>query len=213
MWRTVNDTMVAKLLFGLAFIVITVYPAYSQTCGFEEGVDYHNGQGIGSAAAASAQDCCAQCLNATWVAKGCKYWTYTKATGEGNECWFKETNDGRTNRDDRTSGPVPTPPSPPTPPPAPTPPTTPPPPTNHHQTAAATLSIGSILLIATCGTTLLYFGMGVAVNKKRGSTGRDLVPNLQFWGSLPGLIKDGCGFFRHKVVKREATPYSAYENL
>jgi hypothetical protein len=36
----------------------------------------------------------------------------------------------------------------------------------------------------------VYIAAGVAFNKfKRGANGKELVPNLGFWATLPGLIK------------------------
>jgi lysophospholipase L1-like esterase len=83
---------------------------------FEPDTDYHDGQGIGHAAATNVANCCAQCSNASLAAKGCKYFTYTS----DGQCWFKLDDTGRRAVKGATSGscvpPVPTPPPPPIPP-------------------------------------------------------------------------------------------------
>lgn len=41
----------------------------------------------------------------------------------------------------------------------------------------------------------IYFGGGAFYNfKVKGKRGAEMVPNLEFWQSLPGLVKDGCKF-------------------
>ena len=43
---------------------------------------------------------------------------------------------------------------------------------------------------------LFYLLSGVLYKKAvYGSTGSDLIPNIDFWASLPGLIRDGYMFF------------------
>ena len=42
----------------------------------------------------------------------------------------------------------------------------------------------------------VYFAVGVAYKRfKLGNEWRDSIPNAEFWADLPGLVKDGCGFF------------------
>ncbi|XP_031571459.1 uncharacterized protein LOC116305648 [Actinia tenebrosa] len=61
-------------------------------------------------------------------------------------------------------------------------------------------SVGSILLIIFFSLLVMYFVLGIVVNKyaihKEGS---DVIPNRSFWSDLPFLIKDGCVFFGGKV--------------
>jgi sialate O-acetylesterase len=80
--------------------------------------------GLGNVAASSALECCTLCASTAWAAKGCAYFTYSKAN-----CWFKSNADTKVPSQGKTSGhigaglptPPPTPPTPPTPP-LPTPP-------------------------------------------------------------------------------------------
>jgi galactosylceramidase len=88
---------------------------------FEANTDYHDGQGLGHAAAADTSACCALCASAAWAAQGCKYFTFSGADGT---CWLKGDDGGRRTVANATSGscaPVaPTPaPGQPTPPPTP----------------------------------------------------------------------------------------------
>ncbi|KAL4222063.1 hypothetical protein ACF0H5_018105 [Mactra antiquata] len=58
---------------------------------------------------------------------------------------------------------------------------------------ASGLSVGSILLITAFTIAAVYLIGGVVVKRFRyQSSGRDLLPNTEFWLSLPSLIKDGC---------------------
>jgi len=78
---------------------------------FESDTDYHNGQGLGHAAASDAADCCAQCAEVS----GCTYFTLADGT-----CWFKNSNGGkRSYKGAISGGTAPPPPAPPTPPPPP----------------------------------------------------------------------------------------------
>jgi len=85
--------------------------------GFDLDTDYHNGQGLGSATGASAEECCAQCAQFP----GCKYFTYAPSL-VGSECWFKDNNGGKRSKKGVISGGVGSAPAPmPTPVPAPVP--------------------------------------------------------------------------------------------
>jgi len=47
---------------------------------------------------------------------------------------------------------------------------------------------------------VVYLVAGVLFNKfKRGLTGVELVPNVTFWSSIPGLVKDGVMFIVNKI--------------
>ena len=56
------------------------------------------------------------------------------------------------------------------------------------------LSAGDGLLIAFFVILAVYMIAGMLLNYRAGATGVELVRNLSFWKSLPGLIKDGCRF-------------------
>ena len=49
----------------------------------------------------------------------------------------------------------------------------------------------------------LYVIGFVAWNYKQGMTGADMLPHREFWGSLPGLFKDGCTFLWSKIRGQE----------
>ncbi|KAL6072999.1 Autophagy-related protein 27 [Balamuthia mandrillaris] len=57
------------------------------------------------------------------------------------------------------------------------------------------ISGGWIFIICLFSVFLIYFVAGVAWQKfKNNATGKDLIPNVNFWISLPGLVKDGIVF-------------------
>ncbi|KAL0105629.1 hypothetical protein PUN28_015846 [Cardiocondyla obscurior] len=57
------------------------------------------------------------------------------------------------------------------------------------------LSTGSILVIISFAIVVLYFISGVvALKTLRGATGRQMVPNHDFWCKLPSLVRDGIVF-------------------
>ena len=82
--------------------------------GFEQDVDYHDGQGLGHANATGATDCCSQCNSEAWAALGCSHFTLAP----DGTCWFKKDDNGRRASKGSISGGCA-----PTPAPAPTPPT------------------------------------------------------------------------------------------
>eukprot|EP00744_Colponema_vietnamica_P006873 GILI01009943.1.p1 GENE.GILI01009943.1~~GILI01009943.1.p1 ORF type:complete len:263 (-),score=93.86 GILI01009943.1:98-886(-) len=52
---------------------------------------------------------------------------------------------------------------------------------------------GAIVLISFFSAATLYFGGGALYRwKKMGLTGIEVVPHLDFWRELPGLVMDGC---------------------
>jgi uncharacterized protein with PQ loop repeat len=57
------------------------------------------------------------------------------------------------------------------------------------------LGIGGLLLILAVVGLLLYFIIGILVKKfKFGASGRDVIPQVEFWLDLPILVKDGIVF-------------------
>lgn len=67
--------------------------------------------------------------------------------------------------------------------------------------AAGGLSFGSILMISISVLIPLYILIGCVIKRKKmGITGvRESVPNIDFWASLPSLVKDGCAFTKTKL--------------
>jgi len=65
------------------------------------------------------------------------------------------------------------------------------------------LSGGSILLIILLCLVVVYLVAGILFNRfKRQLTGIELIPNVTFWTSIPGLVKDGVMFLVNKVRGR-----------
>ncbi|KAL6261207.1 hypothetical protein P5V15_008732 [Pogonomyrmex californicus] len=57
------------------------------------------------------------------------------------------------------------------------------------------LSTGSVLVILFFTFAGLYFFGGIIILKTlRGATGWEMIPNLDFWSTLPSLVKDGVIF-------------------
>jgi len=74
------------------------------------------------------------------------------------------------------------------------PPPTPVPAPSNNETSSG-LSTGSVLLIIFFVVVVVYVVGGILFNRLyRNATGINLIPNLEFWGSLPGLTKDGIMF-------------------
>jgi len=75
------------------------------------------------------------------------------------------------------------------------------------------LSLGSILLITLLVIVVVYVVGGMAFQYRfREARGVDMVPNLEFWKTIPGLVKDGCIFTWAKIQARISDiPYFDYE--
>ncbi|XP_048247816.1 uncharacterized protein LOC125377817 [Haliotis rufescens] len=62
-------------------------------------------------------------------------------------------------------------------------------------TVTYSLSVGSILVIAVVVLSVVYAVGGVSIQKfVRKAEGKEIIPNLNFWSSIPGLIKGGVLF-------------------
>jgi len=88
-------------------------------------------------------------------------------------------------------------------PPGPGPPAPPGPPGNGGQTGKVTeadVGMAVCLLFFLGGGA--YFAVGGYMNHRKGEVGYDRVPHKEFWGSLPGLIKDGFEFTKGKVMEK-----------
>jgi len=72
------------------------------------------------------------------------------------------------------------------------------------------LSFGSILLIIGFTLAIVYAIAGVMFQKfVRKSEGKDLIPNAEFWTSLPGLTKDGVMFGVSKIRGSKGSNYDS----
>eukprot|EP01116_Phalansterium_solitarium_P001833 TRINITY_DN11653_c0_g1_i1.p1 TRINITY_DN11653_c0_g1~~TRINITY_DN11653_c0_g1_i1.p1 ORF type:complete len:265 (+),score=23.03 TRINITY_DN11653_c0_g1_i1:130-924(+) len=66
------------------------------------------------------------------------------------------------------------------------------------------LSGGSVFLIILLCCVVVYVGAGIAWNHfKMHNTGVELIPNVSFWTSIPGLVKDGALFIWGKIARRD----------
>jgi len=71
------------------------------------------------------------------------------------------------------------------------------------------LSGGSIFLIIFFVAIFVYFAAGVGYMKfRKQATGVELIPNVDFWASIPGLCKDGVKFLISKVRGGGGSAYS-----
>jgi len=62
------------------------------------------------------------------------------------------------------------------------------------------ISTGTVIMIVVIVVIVIYFGAGIAWNKFREQKdGVELIPNIEFWKELPGLVKDGVLFVGAKV--------------
>jgi len=62
------------------------------------------------------------------------------------------------------------------------------------------ISGGSIFLIIFFSAFALYFLVGIAVMAGvKGQRGKEMVPNIEFWVMVPGLIQDGATFTISKI--------------
>lgn len=72
-------------------------------------------------------------------------------------------------------------------------------------------SVGGVLLILFLIGTFTYFTIGSIVRfMYLGARGIEVIPNLEFWKDLPGLVRDGVRFLRNgcRVERREPDPDS-----
>ncbi|XP_052867280.1 uncharacterized protein LOC128273375 [Anopheles cruzii] len=72
-------------------------------------------------------------------------------------------------------------------------------------------STGTVLLIMLFISFLSYFLIGATVNAfYLGARGMEIIPNLDFWRSLPGLVRDGASFLQNgcRVERRAPNPDS-----
>ncbi|XP_045168083.1 cation-dependent mannose-6-phosphate receptor-like isoform X2 [Mercenaria mercenaria] len=67
------------------------------------------------------------------------------------------------------------------------------------------ISGGSVLLIIFFVLLAVYLATGVAFNKfRRSASGKELIPNLNFWTELPALVRDGVKYSLSLVCKRKS---------
>ncbi|XP_059622059.1 cation-dependent mannose-6-phosphate receptor-like [Phlebotomus argentipes] len=60
------------------------------------------------------------------------------------------------------------------------------------------LSTGSVLMIILLVAFITYLGIGIVVNFFLvGARGMEVIPNIQFWRNLPGLVMDGIRFVQN----------------
>jgi len=65
------------------------------------------------------------------------------------------------------------------------------------------LSGGAIFLILFICVVFVYLVGGIAFNAGiRKQRGVEMIPNLEFWVTVPGLVKDGCMWTFNKIFRR-----------
>eukprot|EP00040_Diaphanoeca_grandis_P024208 m.132824 g.132824 ORF g.132824 m.132824 type:complete len:248 (-) comp29634_c0_seq1:378-1121(-) len=80
-------------------------------------------------------------------------------------------------------------------------------------TLTTTVSVGAVIMLGAMACFMIYIIIGIIVKKHRGAVGIEVIPNVDLWRELPGLIKDGCRFFCKKTVQRSAAGFSSYDQL
>eukprot|EP01086_Lenisia_limosa_P008049 TRINITY_DN286_c0_g8_i1.p1 TRINITY_DN286_c0_g8~~TRINITY_DN286_c0_g8_i1.p1 ORF type:complete len:256 (+),score=85.80 TRINITY_DN286_c0_g8_i1:93-860(+) len=70
------------------------------------------------------------------------------------------------------------------------------------------LSFGTLALILSGVGFVIYAGVGIGLNYRKGVTGPAAFPNKEFWAGIPSLVKEGCSFFASKTFKRGSGGYS-----
>jgi len=75
------------------------------------------------------------------------------------------------------------------------------------------LSLGSYILITVVSLLALYVLVGMIWNRAKNQyAGLDMIPNYQFWRSVPGLVQDGITYTIIKV-KQIGNKSQSYEEL
>jgi len=72
------------------------------------------------------------------------------------------------------------------------------------------LSPGSVILICLLVLVIAYIVGGILINKfVRHEEGLNMIPNIAFWATIPGLVKGGITFVMNKVFRRGGeVPYN-----
>ncbi|XP_070532863.1 cation-dependent mannose-6-phosphate receptor-like isoform X2 [Ptychodera flava] len=72
------------------------------------------------------------------------------------------------------------------------------------------VSIGTMLIVIALSGVILYCGVGFLFQRTvYGAQGMDQIPHYEFWSSLPGLIKDGCGFVSSNCKTKQPEGYDS----
>eukprot|EP00039_Didymoeca_costata_P018178 m.332380 g.332380 ORF g.332380 m.332380 type:complete len:262 (+) comp16943_c0_seq1:29-814(+) len=70
--------------------------------------------------------------------------------------------------------------------------------------------VGWGLVGVLIGGAALYVGIGFAFNTyKLKKEGRERFPHVEFWSSIPGLVKDGVSYSKNKILRREGGTYES----
>ena len=79
---------------------------------------------------------------------------------------------------------------------------------------------GGIIFIAVLfSASSIYCFAGILMNKRKDPTLsiKESIPHPDFWASIPGYTREGCGFFfwcfRKRAGMAVAAQYSPYESL
>jgi len=77
------------------------------------------------------------------------------------------------------------------------------------------ISGGTIFLIALLSVTVVYFGAGIGIQRYRGRSGVELIPNVVFWKSFFNLVSLGCRFVFYKfyiAIGKDGSAYKPIDN-
>jgi hypothetical protein len=66
------------------------------------------------------------------------------------------------------------------------------------------------IIVLVGGFVYLVGGM-VFKSQRLGAAGAEMVPNIEMWRGLPGLIKDGFGFIKEKITGKKSD--SSYQTM
>jgi len=75
-------------------------------------------------------------------------------------------------------------------------------------TKAVPMSIGTVSLISIAVGALAYLTAGIAINRRRGEVGWDVVPNRDFWKAAVKLIGEGCIFSALCCIGKAKTAFN-----
>eukprot|EP00743_Colponemidia_sp_Colp-15_P008226 GILK01008924.1.p1 GENE.GILK01008924.1~~GILK01008924.1.p1 ORF type:complete len:300 (-),score=14.83 GILK01008924.1:57-956(-) len=65
------------------------------------------------------------------------------------------------------------------------------------------ISVGTYISVGVLSVVAVYLVLGILHNRRKGFSGVNLLPNLEFWKDLPALVKDGIMFSYNRLRGRE----------
>jgi len=175
--------MVLLLLF-LVQLSFILLPSNAQTCSSILNTDY-SGNDISNIVAMSLAECCTLC----WSYPNCKAFTFVASR---TICYLKTAASAPVAWEGSIAG-------------------------KKDVIDSVALqtktSLGSYILIIGVSVLALYIIVGMIWNRTKNQyTGLDLIPNYQFWRSVPGLVQDGITYTIIKI-KQIGNKTQSYEEI